>query len=532
MWEKGWRDRTWSILDSKWDLIVIGGGITGAGILREGARAGLRVLLVEADDFASGTSSRSSKLVHGGFRYLKNAQFKLTFESVRERERLLKEGRGLISPLGFLMASYQGDPLPRWMCGAGLMLYDLLAFKWGHRYYDAFDMRELCPFLNEEGLLGGYRYFDAQTDDAQLVLRLIQEAVHEGGAALNYTRVTRLLRKNSGKVCGVLIKDLAPGGCEREAEIQAELIINAAGAWADELRAQIGAKSRLRKLRGSHLIFPAGRLPLTRSVSIWHPQDGRPVFAFPWEGVTLVGTTDVDHKPNLKTDPAISSEEVDYLMTAIQHTFPDLDLRLDDVQATFSGVRPVINTGKLDPSKESREHVLWYENGLLTVAGGKLTTFRLMALSVLKAAARQIPHRISKIALHDAKERVLDPVPLETLPGEGLHKALQMRLVGRYGVDAAAVIRIAHPGELERIPKTPVLWAELRWAARAEGIVHLDDLLLRRVRLGLLLPNGGLDLIDRIRPIVQPELEWEDERWDQELKEYTQLWKKCYDFEH
>jgi len=531
MWAKGWRDHIWSALDKKWDLIVIGGGITGAGILREGARAGLRVLLVEADDFASGTSSRSSKLVHGGFRYLKNAQIKLTLESVRERERLLKEGRGLVNPLGFLMASYQGDPLPKWMFGAGLVFYDLLAFKWGHRYYDAYDMRELCPFLNDVGLQGGYRYFDAQTDDARLVLRLIQEAVHDGGAALNYTRATRLLRQKSGKVCGVVIKDLAPGGDGRTIEVQAGVVINATGAWADELRTQVGGRSRLRKLRGSHLIFPANKLPLTRAVSIWHPIDGRPVFAFPWEGVTIVGTTDVDHRSSLITDPAISSEEIEYLMSAVDRTFPDLELKLCDIQATFSGFRPVINTGKTDPSKESREHVLWNENGLLTVTGGKLTTFRLMALAALKAAGRQIPERISKTTLHEANGRVLNPVPPETLSDKGIHKAMQMRLVGRYGISAADAISAAQPNELEHIAKTPLLWAELRWAARAEGVVHLDDLLLRRVRLGLLLPNGGLDSITRVRSIVQSELGWNDARWNQELKEYTQLRKKCYDFE-
>jgi len=540
MWDKGWRDRIWSVLDTNWDLIVIGGGITGAGILREGVRAGLRVLLVEADDFASGTSSRSSKLVHGGFRYLKNAQVKLTLESVRERERLLKEGRGLINPLGFLMASYKDDPLPKWVFGAGLVFYDLLAFKWGHRYYDAYDMRELCSFLNEDGLKGGYRYFDAQTDDARLVLRLIQEAVGEGGAALNYTRATRLLHQKSGKVCGVVIEDLAPDGNGRTSEIQGQIVINATGAWADELREQVGGRNRLRKLRGSHLVFPAHKLPLTRAVSIWHPKDGRPVFAFPWEGVTIVGTTDVDHHAALQTDPEISSEEVEYLMNAIERTFPELELELDDIQATFSGFRPVINTGKTDPSKESREHVLWNENGLLTVTGGKLTTFRLMALAALKAAGKQIPERISRTTLHEADGRVLDLVPPDTLPDKGLyegphkgiHKARQMRLVGRYGMSAAAAIAVAQQGELESIAETPLLWAELRWAARAEGVVHLDDLLLRRVRLGLLLPNGGLDEIKRIRSIVQPELEWNDARWDQEIEEYTQLWKKCYDFEH
>ena len=223
MWQKGWRDQLWSELEQPWDVLIIGGGITGAGILREASRAGLRALLVEAHDFASGTSSRSSKLVHGGFRYLKNGQIKLTFESVRERERLLKEGRGLVNPLGFLLANYRGDAIPGWVFGAALVLYDLLAFQWGHRHYDAYDMHELCPPLTSDGLRGGYRYFDAQTDDARLVLRLIQESVAEGGAALNYTRAGDLLRNRQGQVRGAVTdrrnagwkwsKRRSPGAC-------------------------------------------------------------------------------------------------------------------------------------------------------------------------------------------------------------------------------------------------------------------------------------------------------------------------------
>ena len=170
MWDKGWRDGIWSQLEGPWDLIVVGGGITGAGVLLEAARAGLRALLVEKYDFASGTSSRSSKLVHGGFRYLKSLQLRLVRESVSERERLLKEGRGLVNSLGFLQVNYAEDVIPDWVFGAGLIFYDLLALKWGHRHYDAYDIRQFYPALAEDGLLGGYRYFDAQTDDARLVL--------------------------------------------------------------------------------------------------------------------------------------------------------------------------------------------------------------------------------------------------------------------------------------------------------------------------------------------------------------------------
>ncbi len=524
MWEIGWRDRIWSELDQAWDLIVIGGGITGAGILREARRAGLRTLLVEAGDFACGTSGHSSKMVHGGLRYLKNGQFRLTLESVRERERLLQEGRGLVSPLGILLVNFAGDAIPAWFFGAGLVAYDLLALKWGHRRYDALDMRELCPLLAEQGLKGGFRYFDAQTDDARLVLRVIQEAVLDGGVALNYTRAVSLLRQRSGQACGVVLRDEAPEGQGRTCEVQAPVVINATGAWADELRSQVGGQERLRKLRGSHLVFPSHRLPLTRSVSFLHPKDGRPVFALPWEGVTLMGTTDVDHGFSLETEPHISPGELDYLLDAARYIFPNQGLSLADVQATFSGIRPVVDTGKADPSKESREHVLWNEKGLLTVAGGKLTTFRLMAHDALQKVQARLPGKPE----FDPQLRVLAE-PVADLPlSEGLEPAARLRLLGRHGRNASGLLAAAQSGELAPIPGSANLWAELRWAARSEGVVYLDDLLLRRLRLGIVLPEGGMPLIEQIRAIVQPELGWNDERWQDEVLAYAALWKKCY----
>jgi glycerol-3-phosphate dehydrogenase len=527
MWEKGWRDRVWSGLDQKWDLIIIGGGITGAGVFREAARKGLHVLLVEAHDFASGTSSRSSKMVHGGFRYLKNGQIKVVIESVRERERLLSEGRGLVIPLGVLLADYVGDAIPAWVFGAGLILYDLLALKWGHRHYDAYDMHEMCPSLSTGGLQGGFRYFDAQTDDARLVLRLIQEAVIDQGLALNYTRVIGLLPTKTGRVGGVVLQDLASEGQECTIEVQAPIVINATGAWADDLRTQVGGSTRLRKLRGSHLILPASRLPLTRSISFLHPDDNRPVFAFPWEGVILVGTTDVDLDGSLETDPSISQAETQYLLQAVQYAFPDQELSIDDIQSTLAGIRPVIDTGKADPSKESREFILWNENGLLTVTGGKLTTFRLMAHEALRKVRAVLPGR----PRFEPRTRVLDLPPAElitTFQTDRLTPALRMRLLGRYGANTPAMIDVAKADELETIGTSYNLWAELRWAARAEGVVHLDDLLLRRLRIGLTLPQGGFHFMDRIRSIAQPELGWDDQRWEQEVSDYKNLWKKCY----
>jgi glycerol-3-phosphate dehydrogenase len=527
MWQRGWRDLAWSQLerpDSPWDLVIIGGGITGAGILREAVRAGLKALLVEARDFASGTSGRSSKLVHGGFRYLRNLQIRLTYESVREREYLLKQGRGLVSPLGFLMANFINDRIPAWMLGAGLILYDLLAFKWGTRHYDPVDLRGLCPPLTADELIGGYRYIDALTDDARLVLRVIREAVREGGTALNYARVENLLRQHSGQVEGVLLCDQAPEGKERTIEIRAPVVINATGAWADDLRNIVGGRPRLRKLSGGHLVFPFNRLPLPRAVSFFHPDDGRPVFGFPWEGVVVLGTTDIDHGPIPQPEPAISQAEVEYLMAAVRYAFPSSALTLDDVQSTWAGVRAVVGTGIADPSKESRESVIWDEKGLLTVTGGKLTTFRLMAHDALRAIRRRLPGRPS----FDRRLRMLDKPPAESSLYADLAPADRLRLVGRHGADAPAILAASDPGELAPIGESPALWAELRWAAQAEGVVHLDDLLLRRVRLGLLLPKGGLPLMERIREIVQAELGWDDARWAHEAEAYDRLWRQCY----
>ncbi len=521
MWNQGWRDRAWLQLDQEFDLIVIGGGITGAGILREAVRAGLKAALFEQGDFASGTSSRSSKLVHGGLRYLKDFKIKLTSESVHERDHLLKEGRGLVTPLPFVMANFRGDKIPGWVFGIGLTAYDLLALKWNHAAYGPDGLRNLVPQLSAPDLDTGFRYFDAQTDDARLVLRVMQEAVNDGALALNYARVEGLL-KTKGRVSGVAIRDRAPGS-GRTAEVRARVVVSATGAWADELRAQAGGSKRLRVLRGSHIFFPWSKLPLTRAVTFLHPKDGRPVFIYPWEGVTLVGTTDVDHEAAPSTDLRIGAAEAGYLMDAVRRVFPALGLTLADVQSTLAGVRAVVDTGKADPSKESREFVLWNESGLLTVSGGKLTTFRLMAHTALRAVRAALP----KHAIPRRTMRVLDPLPPETaicnLPGD-----LRLRLLGRYGAEACHLVDAAHEGEVAAIGSTPSLWAELRWAARTEGVVHLDDLLARRLRLAINLPGGGLNEMEKIRSIIQPELGWDDARWSEEESGYKEVMKKFY----
>lgn len=532
VWNADFREAAWeSLAGQAWDIVIVGGGITGAGILREATRLGLRTLLVEQRDVAWGTSSRSSKLVHGGLRYLKTGQVGLTRASVQGREQLLAEGAGLIDPLGFLLAQYEGDGASagRLVYGAGLTVYDLMAMQWSHRYYSPQDFQMLAPYISPTGLRGGYQYQDAQTDDARLVLRLVRESAQDGGVALNYVRAGQLIC-DDGEPTGLRLHDVIGG---RSTDVAGRVIINATGAWADTLRTQVGADPRIRPLRGSHLIFPAWRFPVAQAVSFMHPIDGRPVFAFPWESVTLVGTTDVDCPPPLQSDPCITADEVAYLMAGLTASFPALELTLDDVIATFAGIRPVIGSGKVDPSDESRDHAIWHENGLLTVTGGKLTTFRQVARQALEQVCERIddpdsPEGKSRLALLHADVPVLKLFDGEWPAGDSLPEETRRRLLGRYGSDAPKLIIAAGPDELEPIPDTTALWAELRWSARAEAVAHLDDLLLRRVRLGLLLPKGGANHLPRIRDIVQPELGWDDARWEAEEAAYRDLIASAY----
>lgn len=521
MWQGHWRDNVWSQLDQPWDVIVIGGGITGAGILRQATHLRLRTLLVEKNDFAWGTSSRSTKLVHGGLRYLAQGQYSVTRESVREREWLMQQAPGLINALGFLFGIYKGESPNRRAAAIGLAAYDLFGHKWAHRYYKSDDFLMLAPHITQEGLKGGYRYFDAVTDDARMVLRIIREAVDAGGTALNYAVAEKLLLSRDGKVRGIVLRDTLSG---RTLELEAQVVISATGAWADQLRSQVGGKPRIRPSRGSHLLFPAWRLPVAQAITLVHPRDKRPVFVLPWEGATLAGTTDLDHRQPLDDEPHVEQIEIDYIMEALDAKFPSLRLQAEDIMATFAGVRPIVASGKsVDPHKESRAHVVLEENGLVTITGGKLTTFRPMVLDALRAARRVWPG----MPVPGGNAPMFDPLPSDLADVTALDSYARQRLLGRYGAYAPALVAAA-PGELDVIPETDTLWAELRWAARNEGVVHLDDLLLRRVRIGLLLPHGAIPVMDAIRTIVQPELGWDDARWKEEVAAYADIWARAY----
>ena len=353
-----------------------------------------------------------------------------------------------------------------------------------------------------------------------MVLRVLTEAIRAGGSAVNYVRATRLLI-DGGELSGVTVEDAVDGD---SLELRAPVVINATGAWADRLRNQVNPEKRVRPLRGSHLVIPARRLTVSGVLSILHPQDKRPVYAFPWQGATVLGTTDLDHPHELDVEASISNEEVDYLLQAAAAMFPQLGLGRADVISTWAGVRPVIGTERSkDPSKERRDHAVWSDHGLISVSGGKLTTFRLIALDALEAARPRLP-----APQGDADDRVFAATELTAEQVAPEDPAWGYRLLGRFGDAARNLLSESPPEERQRIDGTLYCLAECRWAARHEAVQHLDDLLLRRTRLGLLLKNGGEQLFDALRKICFEELGWDESRWERELDRYRELVRRHY----
>lgn len=469
----------------KSDLLIVGGGVIGAGLAWEAVQRGLRVILIERDDFASGASSKSSKLVHGGLRYLQQGQLGLVRESLAAREQLLRDAPGLVRPLPFWLLQ-QGAPLR-----LGLWLYDQLAGRRTRRFASAAQARQ----LGLPGPASGYE--DATTDDARLTLRLLQEA-RAGGAQLhNRTRLLRLHRDATGRVRGARLQ--GPDGFERELGCDAVLLC--AGAQLGGLADLAGLSlPRVRPLRGSHLLFPQAALPLNAAIAWRHPVDQRPVFAYPWLGCTLVGTTDVD-QPDPERAPRCTAAERDYLLAALRSAFGQQAPGAAQIQCSWAGLRPVLAGAPGTPaSQESREHLVLAKDGVVVVAGGKLSTFRPMAQAALRAAAPWLPPHGGPTA------------------GALLPPALD----GRWGHLAGAVC------QGERLAGTETLIKEIRHSLQHEQVHHLDDLLLRRTRLGLLQPDFGRALLPALQRHCQALLGWSAERFAAECERYLTLMGEQY----
>lgn len=516
-------DQSWSSLEKEWDVIIIGGGITGAGLFRMASACGLKTLLVDNGDFSFGTSSRSSKLVHGGLRYIRNLQFKVTFESVRERERLLHEAPDLVTPLQFILPIYENYQATHNQITFSLGLYDLFGKKRAHGELNEDELNQKAHLLNKNKLDFSYFYYDAAVDDSRLVIRNIQEGIEFGGTALNYVRGSDLLLNREGMVVGVVLNNRINDNQSKE--VVAKAVVNATGPWSDELRGKVSNKKIIRKLRGSHIQLSQERFPVNCGFSLFHPGDRRSFFILPWEGVTVVGTTDLDHPSDYDRDsaePFMTYQEEEYLLSAANYFFPSLELTPRDIISSFSGLRPIVSSDTSKPSKASRAHLLLQENGLLTITGGKLTTYRQMAFEVM----RKIQQRISLPKKLERKTRILHK-NIE-IDKKDYSNHLIHRWQGRFGKSLPDFIASIQKDEQSLIPETQTSWAEIRWAAKNEHIVHLDDLLLRRVRLGLLLPKGGMQHEEKIRKIVIDECGWNEEEWKAESIRYREIINRYY----
>lgn len=526
--------------EEPWDMLIIGGGITGAGIAREAARRGLAVLLIEQKDFAWGTSSRSSKMVHGGLRYIASGDYKTTLLSVRERERMLSEASGLVNQMHYVMPHYKGKFPPPWIFNTLLRVYDGLAGKRYSKYFKKDAFLQLNPHIKQENFLGASQFSDAVTDDSRLVMRVLDEATHDGAQAINYLKAESLITNEQGLVVGATLKDTTSEDNGHTYDIHAKVVVSATGAWADTLRMQASKQTeqsfhkQIRPSRGSHLVVSQERLPLKQAYTFLHPVDKRAVFVFPWENRTVLGTTDLDHPPLDDNEVGITNEEVDYLLVATNALFDNTNLSRGDVISSWAGVRPLISDGgdgkRVSPSKERRDHSVWLDNNLVTVSGGKLTTFRLIALDVLKVCQKVLA--LDESATQDNvsySSQVFSNQPPTNPKFTTLPKPLQQRLQGFYGLQLDALLELAHDDDLAYVTDSNTIWAEIRFAAHYEQVIHLDDLLLRRTRLGLILPHGAMTplISDRLKQICQQELGWDEQKWQQEVERYTQLWQ-CY----
>jgi glycerol-3-phosphate dehydrogenase len=527
----------------EFDLAVVGGGITGAGVALDAASRGYSVALLERDDYASGTSSRSSKLVHGGLRYLQKFDLGLVREALLERSLMVQLAPHLVRPLAMLVPSFEGKRPDRLM-GVGLNMYDVMSWRRGrdrrsredgeadwsperHRIVDGAEALELVPALAEREPTSAYLFYDCQTDDARLVLTVLGEAERFGTVCANGCEVTGLVER-AGRAAGVLVRDAEGGG---EFEVRAANVVNATGVWADRLRPDelYGEEEvpRIRPSRGTHVILAREALPVEAGVII-PASGGRTVFVLPWLGRTLVGTTDNDYDGPLEHIPP-GDEDVEYLVDAVNDFF-STSLGPGDVSGAYAGVRPLISSG--DPRKSvdiSRKAELYEtSSGLITITGGKLTTWRRMA----KLAVDRVVEREAREAACRTDEIPLGmPEDPQTLPRvEGADAATREHLAARYGHAAIDVLELAakSPELAGRIcPGAPDIAAEAAFAARREQVRSLADVLLRRARLGLThareLSRPGAEGPALAAAAIAGELGWDGERVARELERWSEV---------
>jgi glycerol-3-phosphate dehydrogenase len=497
------RDDAWGRLGrTTFDVLVIGGGATGAGVARDAALRGLTTALVERDDFASGTSSRSSRLIHGGVRYLEHGHFHLVFEASRERRTLMRIAPHLVRPLAFTWPVYVGARVPRWKLGAGLLLYDALALFRNvspHRRLRAPEVLIAEPALATDGLVGGAQYYDAATDDARLTLATAIAAADAGAVVLNHAAVRALRHGPDGAVAGAIVHDEFG---RSPIAVSARTVVNAAGPWSDTIRRldEPAAPAGVLGTKGVHVAVPAARVGNRGAVTLLSRIDGRVMFVLPAGDQTIIGTTDT---ATTSTPDQVRATEadIDYLLTSVNGCFPRAALQRADVISAWAGIRPLIAaSAPVDPGSVSREHAIERSpSGVISVSGGKLTTYRSMAAETVDV-------------VEQALGRVPTPSRTDVLPLPG-------------GDRMAAVWALAEDDPNLTIPLSPGLpytGAEAVYAAQSEMACTLSDVLARRTHVAFETRDAGRAAARVVASILAPRLRWTEIETARQLECYDQ----------
>jgi glycerol-3-phosphate dehydrogenase len=524
----------------EFDVLVIGGGITGCGTALDAAARGLRTALVEAQDFASGTSSKSSKMVHGGLRYLQQHDYRLVYEALHERQRLLVNAPHLVHPLPFLVPLFGKDGVVAkgvaQAYSVALWTYDLtggIRIGKRHRRLSAGEALGHIPVLSTDRLVASFLYWDAQADDARLTLAVARTAADHGAVLANYSPVVELVEER-GRVAGAVLGD--------GTRIEAAVVVNAGGVWSEKVATldghAAGSPIAIRPAKGIHLTVPASKLPCDFAAVLSVPGDKRSVFVVPWavdeaEGpdgpnrYTYIGTTDTDYYGPLE-DPDCTADDVEYVLRAVNH-WTSANLTPSDVTGSWAGLRPLISDARSERTADlSRRHsVMTSPNGLVTVTGGKLTTYRLMAADTVEAALNVLPdpaaHRrgspTARLRLFGAPSS--GPGQGGSPEGEGPDAG---RLYGRYGTEAGEIARICseRPDLAEPIaPSLPYLKAEAVYAARREMAFSLDDVMSRRTRARILDREAAASAAASVASLLAGELGWDSEETARQLASFA-----------
>ncbi|MEC5416354.1 glycerol-3-phosphate dehydrogenase/oxidase, partial [Staphylococcus hominis] len=486
-----------NLRNKEFDVVVIGGGITGAGIALDATQRGMKVALVEMQDFAQGTSSRSTKLVHGGLRYLKQAQIKVVAETGKERAIVYENGPHVTTPEWMLLPMHKGGTFGKFTTNIGLTMYDRLAGVKRHERKKMLSKQATLnkePLVKKDGLKGGGYYVEYRTDDARLTIEVMKRAAEKGAEVINHTKSTDFVYDAKNKVSGIKVKDMLTG---EEYQINAKKVINAAGPWVDEVRKKDYTRNnkQLRLTKGVHVVIDQSKFPLRQAVYFDTEKDGRMIFAIPREGKAYVGTTDTFYN-NEKTKPLTNQEDRDYLIDAINYMFPDVHVTDADIESTWAGVRPLILEDGKDPSEISRKDEIWEgKSGLLTIAGGKLTGYRHMALEIVDLLAKRLKQEYS-LKFADSKTKNT-PISGGDVGGSknfenyvnrkvqegkalGLSTDVAHNLASKYGSNVDKLFAIAQLTNEKDLNMPLELYVQLVYSVQNEMVYKPTDFLIRR----------------------------------------------------